>query len=463
MPKVLIIEDNDATLKLLRAALRQDPTWEVLFASDGERGLELATQHIQTLRAVILDVFLPRLDGRIVAERIRALAPALPIIGISGDADTLDEMKARGATHTLSKPLIGTRVAELLQALTNNSHIAVGQPRGNSDAERVSPDRRPILGMHALDLNIERVQMHIRTAVERRRYEGPTDWQEFLHEHGCIIEESAVLRPTLAGALAFASRPEAWIEESGVDVAEFSGTRPNATEVRLLRPFRGNIFSVIERTVDHLWARIDHTSSLHGVEQVPTSAYPHIVLRELTVNALCHRDWNLQGSLVRIQVFNDRIEWISPGGLPEGVKVTALRDTQVSRNRVLARLLYEAGVVERFGLGLDTVLDTLQEEGHPAPEMIDLGHSFIVRVFGKPISADLTATRKLPPSASLTQRQLRLLNILSSDEHSATDLAEAIGESKWTILRELNALVEQQLVVAVGAARARRYRRTTDM
>lgn len=465
MPKVLIIEDDDITLNLIRAALRQDPAWELLFATNGERGLELALQQQHTLSAVILDVFLPKLDGRVITERLHAVAPNLPIIAISSDATTLPEMLARGCTHTFAKPISGTRLAELLRsivAVPNASSIA-GQ-RSVIDEQRAT-DRVPVPGMQLLDLDLNKVRQHIAVATERRGYDGATEPIEFLLEHGGVSADDDTMRPTVAGALAFSPRPERWIVASGLDMAEFSSGHSYSTNIRFQQQVRGNVFTVIERTVDLLWARIDHAYQLdgvRGVEQFTTHAYPRVVLRELTVNALCHRDWSYEGSIARIQVFPNRIEWISPGGLPPGVTVTALRDTQVARNPALAQFLYEAGVIERFGLGMDTVLDTLHAEGHPPPEMLDLGHAFIVRVFAKPLPDPQAAVSNAAPErTSLTERQRRLLNVLADDdERSSAELAQAIGEPIWTVQRDLNALIGEKKVVAVGNTRSRRYRRT---
>lgn len=463
MPKVLIIEDDDITLRLIRAGLRHDPAWELLFAANGQQGLELALQQQHALSAVILDVFLPKLDGRVIAERLRASAPDLPIIGISGDAAALPEMMARGCTYTFAKPISGVRFAELLRSIVAPSN-ASALPARQGVSEQRAADRVPIPGMQLLDLDLNKVRQHIAVATERRGYDGATEPIEFLLEHGGVIGDNDAMRPTVAGALAFSPRPERWIAASGIDIAEFSSENSYSTNIRFQQQVRGNVFTVIERTVDLLWARIDHAYQLdgvRGVEQFTTHAYPRVVLRELTVNALCHRDWSYEGSIVRIQVFPTRIEWISPGGLPPGVTVTALRDTQVARNPALAQFLYEAGVIERFGLGMDTVLDTLHAEDHPPPEMIDLGHAFIVRVFAKPLpDAEVAVAAAAPERGMLTERQRRLLDALAEDEErSSAELAQTIGEPIWTVQRDLGALIGEKKVVAIGNTRSRRYRR----
>ena len=462
MPKVLIIEDNDVVLNLVRTGLRNDPAWELLFATDGERGLSLAYQHLPDLSAIILDVFLPRLDGRAVLARLRDADPELPIIAVSADDHALDEMRNGGATITLPKPIRSDHVADVLHALIPHNATASTQPERTSDTPPY--DRQVVPQMHVLDLDIEHIQRHIRTAIERRRYDGPQDWQEFLLINGAAVQDGDTIRPTVAGALTFAPHPERYLITHGVDVAEFRGLRSHSTDVRLQQPIRGNMFAVIERTVDLLWARIDHSTTVnarHGVAQQQHDAYPYIVLRELTVNALCHRDWSIEGSIVRIQVFPDRIEWISPGGLPSDMQIAELRDRQVSRNPTLAQLLYQAGIIERFGMGLDTVFDTLETHGHPPPEMIDLGHSFIVRVFARPNTLE-TRPASIPETLQdeLSQRQRQLLTVIEQrEEVRASVLAEAIGETKATVIRELNRLIAMELICAVGAGRATRYRR----
>jgi len=49
--------------------------------------------------------------------------------------------------------------------------------------------------------------------------------------------------------------------------------------------------------------------------------YPAAVIRELIVNLLAHRDYTNGLSAARVQLFGNRIEWVSPGGLPPGVTV----------------------------------------------------------------------------------------------------------------------------------------------
>ncbi|MEO5838220.1 MAG: hypothetical protein ABIU08_05565 [Acidimicrobiales bacterium] len=78
----------------------------------------------------------------------------------------------------------------------------------------------------------------------------------------------------------------------------------------------------------------------------------------------------------------------------------------------------------------------------------------------KPSSSASWVSTAVPERSSLTERQRRLLNVLADeDERSSAELAQAIGEPIWTVQRDLNALIGEKKVVAVGNTRSRRYRR----
>jgi ATP-dependent DNA helicase RecG len=226
----------------------------------------------------------------------------------------------------------------------------------------------------------------------------------------------------------------------------------------LSRQIRGDLMTIIDRAVDLLWARTEHRTHIVGTERVEEHAYPQVVLRELTVNAVVHRDWSYGGAYIRIQLFPDRIEWISPGGFPgrapNGVSLETLLHAQVSRNPALAQILYHSGRVESFGMGIDTTLSALQELGCRTPEVYDNGDIFLFRVWGK----QLTEIEVARP-ATLTSRQRRIVATLTArGSCSSAELQEALDENVRNIQRDLRELLAQGVIVAEGATSNRTYR-----
>ena len=98
------------------------------------------------------------------------------------------------------------------------------------------------------------------------------------------------------------------------------------------------------------------------IEKIPEAAY-----REVIANALIHRVWDVE-SQIRVLMFDDRIEIISPGGLPSGITEEEYLSGKISvlRNRNLENVFYRLGFVEIFGTGI-TRIKQLYEEGLKKP------------------------------------------------------------------------------------------------
>ena len=196
------------------------------------------------------------------------------------------------------------------------------------------------------------------------RYTGSHDPQAYLLRCGGVVKDGALLHPTIASVLAFTPEPERWLTASGIDIAIYRSNQIQPTNTQI-RQVRGTVFTIIDDTFAILKEECT-IGRLEGARMVSELDIPEIVLRELTTNAVVHRDLNVFGSQVRIHVYPSYIEWVSPGGLPANVTIETLLTAQFSRNPSLAQFLFHKGYIEKFGMGLDVVLDTLRREHHRA-------------------------------------------------------------------------------------------------
>ena len=92
---------------------------------------------------------------------------------------------------------------------------------------------------------------------------------------------------------------------------------------------------------------------IKGVERKIIEKIPEAVFREAIANALIHRVWDID-SHIRVSLFDDRIEIVSPGGLPIGITAEEYLSGKLSvlRNRNLANVFYRLRLVEIFGTGI---------------------------------------------------------------------------------------------------------------
>ena len=107
---------------------------------------------------------------------------------------------------------------------------------------------------------------------------------------------------------------------------------------------------------------------IQGADRKKMEKIPEAVFREAIANALIHRVWDVD-THIRVSMFDDRVEVVSPGGLPSGITAEEYLSGKLSvlRNRNLANVFYRLGFVEIFGTGI-TRIKQLYAEGLMKPD-----------------------------------------------------------------------------------------------
>jgi PAS domain S-box-containing protein len=126
---ILVVDDNATTRKLLRITLRAEG-YEVAEAEDGATALRLAAATPPAL--VLLDFRLPDIDGSEVARQLRGSFRDLPIIGLTGWAQTEEGRLFDGFSDLLVKPVEPSRVVEVVER-----HLGAAMPRTTDAGKRV--------------------------------------------------------------------------------------------------------------------------------------------------------------------------------------------------------------------------------------------------------------------------------------------------------------------------------------
>lgn len=460
MAAVLFIEDDIKYQTALQRALKG---WDFLFETSGDEGLNRALLYLDRLDAIILDIRLKQMNGWEVYNEIRRHHDTIPMIIYSSDNDALQQLATRPWTWTARKPLPTRDLVTLIQQAVNEyavirppvTPVPTGTPVLHRVVDTVDPDAQPVHPIHnvldAVDLSL--VHQHLQTAIERGRITEVIDPVAYLQKRRCMVDSVGIFVPTRAGVLVFSATPDHWIAASGIDIVQYKGKQTNPENILFQNQVRGSIFEQIDRTVDLLWARTEHQYYIEGTERKEYHAYALQVLRELTTNAVVHRDWQVKGR-TRIQVFPNCIEWISPGSLPEGARSDALREAQIQRNPWIAQLLYDAGRVEAFGMGIDTVEDTLQAWGCPPPEVEDGAYAFTIRVFAKPLP-------RLTPAPLPVQgdRKTQIIATIRTFGSITRKELQALfpNVTERTLQRDLRELVVQGKIAEAGSTNDRRY------
>lgn len=121
---------------------------------------------------------------------------------------------------------------------------------------------------------------------------------------------------------------------------------------------------------DAIWTTInlrnDRQSYQDGLFRMDLPTFDEIPVREALLNAVTHRDYRLGGSIF-VRQFSQRLEVVSPGGLPAGITTGNILDQQNPRNRRLAEALAKCGLIERSGQGMNLMFERAIRQGKPLP------------------------------------------------------------------------------------------------
>jgi ATP-dependent DNA helicase RecG len=261
--------------------------------------------------------------------------------------------------------------------------IAPPVPEGASDTP-VEYELHTIPGTGMQDVDAVLVREYVQGSM-RRRQGSP------LNEIGIVDVMRALKaidgpagkeRLTVLGGLYFALRPERLVVQSKVRFVEFQGTEVASSgetvAYRYTEEVTGTIPQLIARMEQIHKERLAPGVLADGfrVEEVPS--VPLFALREAMVNAVCHRDYSLIGANIQVRLFADRLEVQSPGGLPGPVTVANILTESYARNPRVADILRDLGYVERHGLGIDNMVQSMKDARLPPPEFCNSDTSFTV-------------------------------------------------------------------------------------
>ncbi|MFB8207949.1 ATP-binding protein [Streptomyces sp. NPDC056010] len=227
-------------------------------------------------------------------------------------------------------------------------------------------DARPVAGTTLDDLDLD---------LFRQAYLPSLVGPEVIEENGRPVDlQLASLhlatpdgRPTALGLLAVGLDPSSWIPGAYVQFVRYQGTDLDAP-VADDQELRQNLVGVAARLEPLLRSNLRTRLVAEGFRETPQPDYPLEALRELSMNALMHRNYETSYAPVRIAWFDDRIELTNPGGPYGQVRDDNFDRVTDYRNPSLAAAMKGMGYVNRFGRGIGRVQASLRRNGNPPAE-----------------------------------------------------------------------------------------------
>lgn len=218
-----------------------------------------------------------------------------------------------------------------------------------------------------------------------------------------------------------------------LDDAEYSGSIISLIE-------NGEAF--IKRNSRMMWRKTDNSR-----EEMPE--YVERSYHEALINGLAHRDYLVNGSEVHIDIYDDRMEIYSPGGMPDGSLIQErdpLTVPSTRRNPVLADVLNRLGYMERKGSGLEKIISgyefQINYDESKKPKFRSDRYQFTVVMpnLNYDDTRDVTTnvTRDVITNVSKDKLDIQILNLIRKDSRISTrKMAERLGVNVRTINRHL--------------------------
>lgn len=185
-------------------------------------------------------------------------------------------------------------------------------------------------------------------------------------------------RLTVAGALFLRRDHHLEVGRTAIEVLRFPTDDGHDYDLR--RGFDGAVDDQIRDASDFALKLLGFHTAFTGVERVEIPLLPERVVRETLVNAVAHRDYARAGSAIAVELRPSSLIVRSPGGLPPGVTVDGLRESQVSRNPTIAEFLRHYRLAEQRGQGIDLIQDEMRDAMLQPPRFVDHGDRFDVEL-----------------------------------------------------------------------------------
>ena len=229
---------------------------------------------------------------------------------------------------------------------------------------------------------------------------------------------------------------------SGIDVIRFGDSiniirdRINLSGISVLDQF--------EKAMD-VYRKYYQYEEISGELREKHETVPEKAFREAVANAIVHRTWDINSN-IRISMYDDHIEIISPGGLPSGISKEEYLEGQVSvmRNPIIGNVFFRLHIIEQFGTGIRRIIESYR--GFP------VSPSF--QIFENSIKIILPV---LDMCGNMNENEMKVYMAVKGKSLSSSEISARCGFGKTRTVAVLKNLVSGGYVKVSGTGRGTRY------
>ena len=244
---------------------------------------------------------------------------------------------------------------------------------------------------------------------------------------------------------------------SDVQVGRFKSPTTIIDSVSLNTDLFTEVDEILSFVKKHLMVEYIITGEARRTERFD---YPFEAIREIVINMVVHRDYRDSSASI-IKIFDDRIEFYNPGKLYGDIKIEDLLSGNYiskSRNKLIAKLFKEVGLIERYGSGIMRIMKICDEYGVMSPKFEEHCSGFRVTLY-KAKNSELgnvpgNVPENVPGNAPENVFQHRISEIIKliqeNSQISMREMSIKLNVNIKTVKRDLQKLKQAGLLKRVG-------------
>ncbi len=237
-------------------------------------------------------------------------------------------------------------------------------------------------------------------------------------------------------------------------IAVFEGKEKGIFKDR--KEFKGSLLKQITEAFEYIDLLNKTKATFDGLIRKDERDYPIEAIREALLNAIVHREYSF-GASTLINIYEDRIEFISLGGVISGLSLEAIMlGVSQSRNEKLANVFYRLRLIEAYGTGIQKILLSYKFYKKEPIFKTEIG-AFLVILPNIHFTSEEKNTEK--KEISLTDDYKKILELLNQGVKSRKEIQEFLEASQSKVIGMIKELSKLNLIEKEGNGKNTKYRK----
>jgi len=227
------------------------------------------------------------------------------------------------------------------------------------------------------------------------------------------------------------------------------------------KEYGGFLYEVVENVIAFIKNHLNLSGRVVDIQRIDEYELSVQAIREAVINAIVHRDYSIESD-VKVAIYDDMIEIISPGILTKTVTIDEIHEGRSEiRNKVIAKIFKEMDFIEEWGRGISKIKTLCKKRNQQEPSFIEKSGFFVVEFYKNIIIQENnkpTDTVDKPTDTLIKNREKIIINYFKTNQKITKENIKNLFLVKKTVAQDiLNELLAKNILRKKGAARATYY------